>query len=88
MLPNIEKLPVKDLIALQGKIKERLPEAKRELIIELRKKVDDLAEPYGLTAKDIINSGRGRPLGSKNKPAVRRGRPPGKKNLTRKAKAV
>ena len=84
MLPNIEKLPVKDLIALQGKIKERLPEAKRELIIELRKKVDDLAQPYGLTAKDILNGNRGRPPGSKNKPTVRRGRPPGSKNKVKK----
>jgi hypothetical protein len=84
MLPNIEKMKLPELQALKSQINSRLPEAKRELIVDLRKKVDEIAEQHGLTAKDILNGNRGRPPGSKSKPTVRRGRPPGSKN---KAKA-
>jgi hypothetical protein len=57
---KLDKLSVKELKALQAKIRAELPKRKQQEISALRTKVKDLAHKHGLEPKDLLHGPTGR----------------------------
>jgi len=57
---KLDKMSVRELEALQAKIRAELPRRKQQELTALRAKVADLAKKSGLEPKDLLHSPTGR----------------------------
>jgi DNA-binding protein H-NS len=62
-LPNVEKLPLKDLIELDLKIQKAISLAKDRERMEVKQKIAALAEDSGFSVTELFGGGRGTPKG-------------------------
>ncbi|HEX4892262.1 MAG TPA: H-NS histone family protein [Hyphomicrobiaceae bacterium] len=63
--PNIEKMPLKDLIELESRVKKAIVQAKERERAELKQKMVELAEESGFSVSELFGSGRGGIKGGK-----------------------
>lgn len=58
-LPNVEKLPLKDLIELDLKVQKAISLAKDRERMEVKQKIAALAEDSGFSVTELFGGGRG-----------------------------
>ena len=62
---NVDKLSLKELVSLEGKIQSAITEARTRQRADLKKKMADLAETHGFSVSELFGSARGgkKPVG-------------------------
>ena len=59
-LPNVDKMPLKDLLELEVRVRNAIVKAKDREKNELKSKIDQLAQSAGISVSELYNIGRGR----------------------------
>ena len=58
---NDDKMSLKELLELEGRVKKAIVNAKEKERAELKNKIASLAENAGFTVSELFGGGRGRP---------------------------
>ncbi len=70
-LPNVDKMPLKDLLELEVRVRNAIVKAKDREKNELKSKIDQLAQSAGISVSELYNIGRGRGAAKGTKVAVK-----------------